>query len=150
MNSQLGRRLCLTRWRAAKTCSPIMMCEKNCERKRSRTERRRFFQDGGMLFSSITSSSRKINRLRGSRWKRLPKRREKMVWIVSWIYRSKKISRPALCILTHREIPRRYVKFLNIRLSSSASPMPALIWAMMPGSVTVRHSWAAGYGTTEL
>ena len=150
MNLRPGRRPCLTRWRRAKRCSPILMCEKNCVRKRSRTNPPRFFQDGGMLFASITSSSRKISLLRGSRWKRLPKRREKTVWIVSWIYRSKKISRPALCILTHREIPRRYVKFLNIRLSSSASPMPALIWAMMPGSVTVQHSWAAGYGTTEL
>ena len=36
-----------------------------------------------MLFSSITSSSRKISHLRGSRWKRFPKRREKTVSIVS-------------------------------------------------------------------
>ena len=33
MNSPPGRRLCLTRWRHAKRCSPIVTCEKNCERK---------------------------------------------------------------------------------------------------------------------
>jgi N-acyl-D-aspartate/D-glutamate deacylase len=77
---------------ARKKMFAILMCEKNCAQKRSRTDPRRFFQDGGMLFSSITSSSREISRLRESRWKRFPTHREKTVWIVSWIYRSKKIS----------------------------------------------------------
>ena len=112
-----GRRPCLTPWKDAKGRSPIRMCEKSCARKRSRTDHPRFFREGGMLFLSTTSSSPRISRLRGSRWTRLPKHRIKMAWITFWIYPSRKISRPASCIRTPREILRRCVKFSSIRLS---------------------------------